>query len=133
MKHKFTHSIIVDETINPETTLVPPLILQPFVENAIWHGIAGKEGNGKITIRIQKEAGERMHCIVEDDGVGRKKSAEKNNTTTTGKSSLGMKITQARIDVLNKTKNANAGITFTDLEPGLRVTVTLPLITSNEI
>ena len=57
------------KNIDKENTLVPPLILQPFVENSIWHGIAKKEEHGNIIISIQKQ-NEMISCIVEDDGAG---------------------------------------------------------------
>ncbi|MBV9963353.1 MAG: tetratricopeptide repeat protein, partial [Parafilimonas sp.] len=69
LKNKFDYKIVVDENIDRENTLVPPLILQPFVENSIWHGIAKKEGHGTIMISIQKQ-NEMISCIVEDDGAG---------------------------------------------------------------
>src|SRR5205085_3446168 len=63
MNNKFIHCIEVDKAIDASSTLVPPLILQPFVENSIWHGIANKEGKGKITITIKKEGDEMISCI----------------------------------------------------------------------
>ncbi len=129
MKNKFTHSIDVDKAIDTSTTFVPPLILQPFVENSIWHGIAGKEGNGHINIFIRKEGNEMINCIVEDDGIGRKRSAT-TDAASKAKTSLGMKITQERIDVLNKIKNTKAGVQLFDLEQGLRVEVKLPFVTT---
>ena len=127
MSHKFAYEIKVDEAIDQENTLVPPLILQPFVENSIWHGIAKKEGHGKIIISIKKE-GDMINCIVEDDGIGRGEAAlithgyKKND-----KKSLGMKITKERIDLMNKIKNCKAAINLTDLKVGTRVEVKLPL------
>ncbi|MFT3909559.1 MAG: tetratricopeptide repeat protein [Ferruginibacter sp.] len=129
MKNKFTHSINVDEVIDVSTVLVPPLILQPFVENSIWHGIAGKDGSGHINIRIKKEGNEMINCIVEDDGIGRKRAAV-TDAAPNEKTSLGMKITQERIDVLNKIKNTKAGVQLFDLEQGLRVEVKLPFVTT---
>ncbi len=127
LKDKFTYEIEVDDTIDKENTMVPPLILQPFVENSIWHGIAKKQGIGNIFIHIKKE-GEMVSCIVEDNGVGRQVTdgiiALKDNS---GKRSLGMKITKERIDIINKVKNANAFVKLTDLEQGTRVEVKLPL------
>lgn len=127
MNNKFTYEVKVDDTIDAETTLVPPLILQPFVENSIWHGIAKKEGQGKIIISIKKE-GDMINCMVEDDGIGRQGAAGitglKDNT---GRKSLGMKITKARIDIINKVKKTNAGVELTDLQTGTRVEVKLPL------
>jgi len=131
MNNKFTYEIKVDDDIDQEATLIPPLILQPFVENSIWHGIAQKEGNGKIFIRIKKENDGMINCIVEDDGIGRKQSAAiKTAAPKQDKTSLGMKITQARIDILNKIKNSNAAVKLSDLEQGVRVEVKLPLATA---
>ena len=101
---------------------MPPLILQPLVENSIWHGIAKKEGKGNIFITIQKE-GKMINCIVEDDGGGMKKTDIENEE----KKSLGMKITRARIDIFNKTKNADASMYISNKEKGVRAEVKLPL------
>ncbi len=130
MNNKFTYEIIVDNDIDKEATLIPPLILQPFVENSIWHGIAQKEGPGKISIHIKKEDKNMINCVVEDNGIGRKQSAAiKTAVPKQEKTSLGMKITQARIDILNKIKNSNAAVQLTDLAQGVRVEVKLPLAT----
>lgn len=128
MNNKFIYEIIVDAEIDPETTLVPPLLLQPFVENSIWHGIAKKGGPGKILIHIKKADEDMINCIIEDDGVGRQQSAI---LKTTGaekeKNSLAIKMTQARINIINKTRNFRASVELFDLSPGLRVEIKLPL------
>lgn len=125
--NKFSYRIKVDNDIDKENTMIPPLILQPFVENSIWHGIAKKEGEGKILIYIQKK-GDMINCIVEDDGIGRSKSQSlKTGIIAPDKKSLGMKITNARIDIINKIKKTNAGVLVADLPQGLRVEVLLPL------
>ncbi|MEP7171001.1 MAG: histidine kinase, partial [Bacteroidota bacterium] len=127
MKKKFNYEIKIDENIDQENTLIPPLILQPFVENSIWHGLAEKEGEGKITNSISK-SGEMIECCVEDDGVGRVKSnASKPGYAQVEKKSLGMKITNARIDILNKIKKTKAGVELVDLAEGMKVIVRLPL------
>lgn len=125
MKNKFSYQIIVEEGIDPENTMIPPLMLQPFVENSIWHGISKKEGQGKILIHIKKE-GDLLNCIVEDNGIGRERSrnTEKPNLE---RKSLGMKITKARIDIINKIKKSKAAIELSDLAEGLRVEVKIPL------
>ncbi|KAA9039409.1 tetratricopeptide repeat protein [Ginsengibacter hankyongi] len=69
MQNKFSYEIKVDEDIDRENTLIPPLILQPFVENSIWHGISKKQGAGKILVSIHKE-GNMINCVVEDNGIG---------------------------------------------------------------
>src|SRR5690242_331017 len=118
MEHKFDYQIKLDEDIDPENTLIPPLILQPFVENSIWHGISKKQGAGKILISIKKE-GSMINCIVEDNGIGMKESTvSKTENDNQSKKSLGMKITKARIDIMNKMKKSNAKITESNLEEG---------------
>lgn len=126
MSNKFEYEIQIDEAINADETMVPPLILQPFVENSIWHGIAAKEGAGKLKIQIQKLTNEMINCMVEDDGIGREQSAL--IKTSQESNSLGMKITEARIGIINKTENTSASVTITDLQQGVRVEVKLPLI-----
>lgn len=130
MNNKFSYEIKVDDDIDKETILVPPLILQPFVENSIWHGIAEKEGHGNILIHIKKEGDNLINCIVEDNGVGRKQPSIANNKGKKENSSLGMRITQSRIDILNRIKNTNATVQLTDLAQGLRVEVKLPFATN---
>jgi tetratricopeptide (TPR) repeat protein/anti-sigma regulatory factor (Ser/Thr protein kinase) len=128
LNNKFKYEIIVDEAIDKESTLVPPLLLQPFVENSIWHGIAPKVGEGKILIRITKEDG-MINCIVEDNGVGRNQSEPvAGNPESAEKQSLGMKITKARIEILNATKQTEGKVVFSDLPEGMRVEVKLPLV-----
>ena len=125
LKNKFVYEIIIDPSIDKENTLIPPLILQPFVENSIWHGIAKKEGEGKITISIIRE-NDMINCIIEDNGIGRKSSVLTTNSNE--KRSFGMKITQTRIDILNKLKKSSGDVLLSDLAEGFRVEVRLPLM-----
>jgi tetratricopeptide (TPR) repeat protein len=123
LNNKFTYEIKVDESINLENTMVPPLMLQPFVENSIWHGISKKQGMGKILIEIKRQD-QMLNCIVEDDGLGRSQS--NSSKEYAANKSLGMKITKARIDILNKIKSSKAAIELSDLAEGMRVEVKLP-------
>ena len=120
--NKLSYTIKVDKTIAVENTLVPPLILQPFIENSIWHGIANKETNGHIQIEIKKQ-NEMLVCIVEDDGVGRKKV----NNTKSQNTSLGIKITKSRLDIINQLKKTNGSVEMFDKEDGFKVELKLPL------
>ncbi|SCY55912.1 tetratricopeptide repeat-containing sensor histidine kinase [Flavobacterium caeni] len=120
LNQKFTFEFKVDPDIDPETTLVPPLILQPFVENSIWHGMTDNQGPGKITIEATRR-NDMLQCVVEDNGSGRKNTAKKD-----GKS-YGVKITKDRIELLNKMQNTNASVHLVDLDKGTRVEVLLPL------
>jgi tetratricopeptide (TPR) repeat protein len=129
LNDKFTYEIKVADDIDKENTLVPPMIFQPFVENSIWHGISKKEGKGHILITISKE-GEMLHCTIDDDGIGRQQSALISEGINKEKQSLGMKITKARIDMLNKLKGSKADIIVTDKGKGLKAELILPLRTS---
>lgn len=121
LQHKFTFEIRVDETLDKENTLMPPLILQPFIENSIWHGISNKEGKGHILIEIKKQ-GDMLICSVEDDGIGRQSV-----TLNREHRSLGVEITESRIDILNKLKNSNGKLHIIDKPEGVRVEILLPL------
>ncbi|HET7115443.1 MAG TPA: tetratricopeptide repeat protein [Hanamia sp.] len=120
---KFAYEIKVADNINKENTLVPPMILQPFVENSIWHGIAKKEGKGNIMIDIRSN-GQMLNCLIDDDGIGFQKNEP---SASQEKQSLGMKITKARIDIINKTKKSKGTVELSDLSKGVRVQLNLPL------
>ncbi|HRP55837.1 tetratricopeptide repeat protein [Agriterribacter sp.] len=126
LNNAFTYSIMVNEDIDRANTLVPPLLLQPFVENSIWHGLTNKKGEGKIMIRITLENG-MLSCVVEDNGVGMPQTIGADNGVHAEKKSLGMKITRERIEVINETKHTNASIASYDLAGGVRTELKLPL------
>ena len=122
LNNKFTYEIKVSEDVDANVTMVPPLILQPFVENSIWHGFADKDGGGKIIIEVTHD-NSLLNCVVEDNGVGRM------GTKPSSGKSYGMKITKDRIELLNKLKNTNASVNLIDLAEGTRVEVKLPFET----
>ncbi len=122
LKNKFSYKIIRDENIDIENTLVPPLILQPFIENSIWHGISPKETNGHILIAYKKE-NEMLICSVEDDGVGRKNS----KTLKPENTSMGVKITKSRLEIINQLKKTKGSLEIFDKSKGLKVVLKLPL------
>ena len=126
LNNKFSYSISVDEEIDQANTLVPPLLLQPFVENSIWHGLADKNDDGRIIITITSE-NEMLTCVVEDNGSGMQHTVNEDNGIHPEKKSLGMKITRERIEVINETRDANASITSYDLDRGVRTELKLPL------
>ena len=96
---KFQYQIDVAENINKDETLIPPLILQPFVENSIWHGFQNSTVPGHIQISISI-ADNKLLCVVEDNGSGRVQPTATSQT----KKSMGTNITQERINLINKTK-----------------------------
>jgi tetratricopeptide (TPR) repeat protein len=120
---KLTFNIHVSNDINLEEVMVPPLILQPFVENSIWHGLSKKNEPGNISISINTD-NNMLVILIDDNGVGRQR-VEKTNTE---RKSFGLGLTQDRIDLLNKTKNSNATVNLYDLSPGTRVELKLPIL-----
>lgn len=123
LNNKFDYSIEIDPDLNPEKVFIPPMIMQPFVENAIWHGVGKLNGEGMISIKIQKPESDMIRCTIADNGPGR----VKNNGHK--RKAFGTEITQARIDILNKTMHGHkAGLNFIDKENGLEAVLNLPLI-----
>lgn len=99
--HKFDYSIEIDPTIDREQTMIPPLVLQPYVENAIWHGLLNKGSEGIVHIKISKAGESQLFCTVEDNGIGRLKAAEMKSRTLGSNKSFGTEITRERIKLLN--------------------------------
>ena len=123
LNHNFTYSIEVNDDIDPSNTLIPPLILQPFLENSIWHGIAQMKNSGHIKLQFKKE-NNLLFCTVDDNGVGR----NLNETKHTENKSIGINLTKNRIDILNTQKKTKGSMTIIDKPQGVRVEVKLPLI-----
>ncbi|MBP6698625.1 MAG: histidine kinase [Flavobacteriales bacterium] len=123
---KFDYTILVDPTIDQDEVHVPPLVIQPFVENAIWHGMAGKEEKGHITLSVQRR-GSELVMAIEDDGVGRHAPKVTSQETTQKKTSLATTITKARLDLVQKQKGKPAGFKYIDLPQGTRVELSLPI------
>lgn len=123
---RFSYTVNVGEDVDTENTLVPPLILQPFIENSIWHGFKSVAQKGHIDIEIKK-SGEMLICSVDDNGSGRN-----GNDVGTSKKSLGVAITENRIKIFNARNNANGRLTIIDKvnKSGTRVEVSLPLQTA---
>ena len=107
--------------------MIPPLLLQPFVENSIWHGITPKEGNGTIKINISRQS-EMICCVVEDNGVGIKKEiVEQKEKEEKKDKPSGIAITRTRINLMNQAQNANASLQIFPLNEGTKVEINLPL------
>lgn len=126
----FAYTIEVAKDINAETATVPPLLIQPYVENAIWHGLMHrKEPGGRIDVRLRKNNG-ILQIEIEDNGVGRDEAKRLKSKTAIKHKSHGMKITAERMEIVNKVYNVDAGVTITDLTSekgacGTKVLITL--------
>ncbi|NRD19806.1 histidine kinase [Winogradskyella eckloniae] len=120
----FNYVIKVDDELDEDNILVPPMILQPFIENSIIHGLAQKENSGVLTIAFKAE-NDMLICSVDDNGIGRTSSAK--NKSATENKSMGMAITKSRIEIINKLKNTNGNVEIIDKTEGTRIDVSLPM------
>ena len=100
-KEKFDYTINIDENIHLEDFSIPPMLLQPYIENAIWHGLRYKEEKGVLEIHISKVDANSISVVIKDDGVGRKKSIELKTKNQLKQKSKGMSTIQKRIEILN--------------------------------
>jgi sensor histidine kinase YesM len=110
LENKFDYSISMDKNVDDDATKIPSLIIQPFVENAIWHGLHNKKTHGHIDIKVKETEDHNLLITIEDDGIGRKAASEIKHEYTNHKS-YGISITINRVKLLN---NKNEVI-FTDL------------------
>ncbi|MEO8768939.1 MAG: histidine kinase [Ferruginibacter sp.] len=101
---KPTYEVHIEKGILTDDEKIPPLILQPFIENALWHGLSKKEGEKKITINITADKN-WLTCTITDNGIGRKKSADLKKSTINQHNSKGIDITAKRLNDFNNDKN----------------------------
>ena len=130
--NKFGYSIEAGEEIDEETTEVFPGMVQPFVENAIWHGVRGlEERKGQISIRFHLADKGTLRCYVEDDGIGRKLATERKSQMA-GHTPRGIHIVLERLKIINHLRKTSYEIQFEDLYPdreetGTRVVIDIPV------
>ena len=94
---------------------IPPLLLQPFVENAIWHGLMQSEKGGTVRVSVTQPDDQWLCIEITDDGIGRAKAAEYKSKSATHHKSFGMKVTAERIELINQLYHTNARIEIRDL------------------
>lgn len=131
--HRFNYRIQVDASLQPDTQEIPSMLIQPYVENAIWHGLLHKETTGNLLIEFKKTADGQLIVMVEDDGVGRSRAAELKSKQVLKKKSYGMQITEDRIALINRLNKIQASCRVLDLTDaqgrpaGTRVELVIPL------
>ena len=130
--NRFAYTIDVQSDMDTGLLKVPPLIIQPYAENAIWHGLMHKEEKGNLLIDIRQE-GNLLLLTIQDDGVGRQQASSRTAQVTTKHKSLGLKITADRIANLQRTA-ASSPVTIHDLQhpdgtaAGTKVILQIPVI-----
>jgi hypothetical protein len=121
LNHAFTYRIVTDKVEQADHLLIPPLLLQPFIENAIWHGLMyRKDKGGHLEIAMQTHNG-RLNILITDNGIGREAAKFVKAGQAIQKSSHGIGITADRLKMINDTYGTAATLTINDLynEAGL--------------
>lgn len=130
---KFQYRIDIQDDIDSDATMIPNMLIQPQLENAIWHGLRYKEGIGLLTLKVLEE-NNCLYAIVEDNGIGLTKSKELKTKHQREHNSRGLTNTYERINLLNSLYNTNISIDIKEKEgedTGVIVTLRFPLINKN--
>lgn len=127
---KFDYEISIDDALDGDAVLVPNMLLQPHLENAIWHGLRYKEGKGFLKLDF-KLKNNMVKVIVDDNGIGLTKSKELKTTNQKVHESRGMTNTRERISLLNELYKKNISLKISEKEnpeTGTRIEISFPLI-----
>jgi tetratricopeptide (TPR) repeat protein len=115
-KDKFEYHINVDSQINLDDFMIPPMLLQPYVENAVWHGLRYKKTKGKLQIDFKQIDTETIEIHIIDDGIGRAKSKELKTQNQKKQQSKGMGNIKKRIRILNEMYSDKVDVFISDLK-----------------
>lgn len=128
-RDKFEYEFEMDEGINNEGIELPPMLIQPYIENAVWHGLRYKETKGKLSVKFIRHENE-IEVLVMDDGIGRKKSNELKTINQRKHNSTGLKNIRERLQLINKVYRADYRVTIDDLagDAGTMVRVHIPIV-----
>ena len=128
----FDYEIIIAKTIDTNSVYIPYFLIQPFVENAIHHGLLPKKGYKELTITVEMPDSGMLMCTVEDNGIGRKNAMSK--TTPFKTKSLGVNFVEQRLLIMSKIEKRKFEVQITDKEDelgnstGTRAIITLPIV-----
>lgn len=129
--NQFSYTVSSGLITSPEEIKVFPGMIQPFVENAIWHGVRNlRERAGHVNVELTRNGPERLQCIIEDDGIGRKQAEALRNRPSEHRS-RGIDLVTERLRIFNSMTNSNCKVVFEDIWPdreetGTRVIIDLP-------
>ncbi len=123
---KFDYEIHVDESLNTQSLKVPGMLVQPFLENAIWHGLRYRTTKGFLNLSFEKE-NEQLKITIEDNGIGIEESKKQKTEHQKARKGRGMKNTLERIDLLNDLYKKEISCTVKDKENNSGVLVILKL------
>ena len=128
-KDKFEYCINVDESINVEEFQIPPMLLQPYIENAVWHGLRYKKEMGHLTITLAQKSRRELTITITDDGIGRHRSKALKTENQQKQNSKGMGNIKKRVAILNEMYKDKVDVFIEDFQDsedaGTKVVVTL--------
>lgn len=110
---KVEFSFDIDDSIDLKDVRVPALILQPFIENAIWHGLVPRDSGGSVKVTV-KSKGDTIECSIDDNGIGRELSRQYNVQYNAGHKSIGIGLTRSRLEIDKLLNNREDTIRITD-------------------
>ncbi|UTW63145.1 histidine kinase [bacterium SCSIO 12741] len=122
------YSLTVDPNIDPSAIRIPPMLIQPYLENAIKHGLLHKKENRKLNLSFTQQ-GEQLRCLIQDNGIGRKAAEEINQKRNKTHRSFATSANQNRIDLMNQSRKKPITVNITDGEngEGTQVELIIPL------
>lgn len=123
-RDKFDYQISMDSDINKEVVEIPPMLIQPYIENAVWHGLRYKESKGHLQIKFHMQNDELI-VEINDDGIGRKRSADLKTENQRKHESTGLKNISERLGIINKVYRVNYRVEITDPQTGTGTNVKL--------
>jgi ligand-binding sensor domain-containing protein len=133
LENAFSYSVFIEDGVDPADYYIPPMILQPFVENSVRHGLRfRKDKAGMVTIRVRRE-GDHLVCILEDNGIGRKAAMQYKSISPINYQSKGLSLTADRISMFNQEHVQKINMHIDDLEDdfhnslGTMVTISFPV------
>ena len=130
-KEKFDYTFNIGADIATDTFEIPPMFIQPYIENAIWHGLRYKEAKGFLNVIFEKD-NQNLKVTVEDNGIGRKESKKLKTKFQKENVSTGLKNIENRVDIINKIYKTKISIDIKDFDiekqSGTIVTMIIPPI-----